>query len=665
MKIFEFQFNPKAKKDRFFRVFSFEPQEKADEERGSLYIIGELQNALPSSENFLQILADLIFKEYAASAKTGQEKKRKFSPATSLKTSLRKANDFLAAESKKGNVDWLGNISLGILLYIPINGGYTMYFTKVGGMKIWMARNGSLVDVGKSLEKEKDAASAKVFGNVGSGKIVPEDRVAVVTKELFDIYTKENLLQPIAQFKEEKQFKDLFKTKEKILSQISGVLLFFFMEPLSKQQQDQPLKVPSLPTKLPNIRMPSLPSFKRPNLSLPMLKIKAPRVPPLLLPKAGVLIPEKLKPKMKLHTFHDIPLLKKTLGLLFILAVILGIGFAIFKGTAVSPEAVAAQAALEATEILQFQGARALTLEDEEEANRLYQEAWEKIRPYRDREEFQVIAHEIDTQLQKLNSITFIGNPDLFVRLDISAVPEAPQKVLAVGGTLYFFHPFSSQVIATEISSKAQAILSPGRNLRFGDNFQETFVFFADPNILVAFNESSGWQEHEVLLPNNFSPQGLASFGSNIYVFDGSAGQIVKASLSKQNTETWVSASSEKKPLDALSIVIDGNIWVLKPKGEVQRYFKGEYEESLEINVFPSLEKATKIYTRAQLPYLYILDTENARILVVTKFGDVIRQYQSPPFGQASDFVVSADGEILYVLVGQEVYQIADILIDS
>jgi len=68
MRIFEFQFNPKAQKDRFFRVFSFEPKNPpaAREEQGSLYIAGELQNVLPGNETFLQKLADLIYKEYTA-----------------------------------------------------------------------------------------------------------------------------------------------------------------------------------------------------------------------------------------------------------------------------------------------------------------------------------------------------------------------------------------------------------------------------------------------------------------------------------------------------------------------------------------------------------------------------------------------------------------------
>lgn len=662
MKIFEFQFNPKAQKDRFFRTFTFEPTDESQEEQGSLYIVGELQHALPSSSSLLQKLADLIHKEYIAGAESSQDKKKSFSPTTSLKAALRKANDFLAEESKKGNVDWLGNLHLAILLLVPANAGYTLYFTKVGHMKVWMARNGSLVDAGKSLEREEGEGSSKVFGNVGSGKLMAEDRVAVVTKDLFEAFSKENLLQTISQFKEEKQFKTLFKNKEKALSKVAGVLFFLVMEPVSRQESGEPVEGSSLPSlRIPQVSVPSLPSFsglKRPNFSLSQFK-----APNVSLP--AVSVPDRINPKTRWETLRAIPPLKKAVGLVFVLAIILGIGFAIFEGSSFSSDSLDAQAALEAAETLQFRAEQQLAQQNEEEANRLFQEAWQTIVPHANDPQFSTIRQEIETQLQKLNRVEFIGSPELFVTLDASAVPEVPERLLAISGNLYFYHPFSSQIIAVETASKSQAVLSPGRNLKFGDNFNSTFLFFADPNLLISFDEASGWQEQQLAFPDNFRPQGMATFGQSVYFFDGGRGEIAKGSLSQSNVEHWLMANSEKKPLDAASIAIDGNIWVLRNNGEIQRYFTGEYEESINLQVFPKLENPTKIYTRAQLPYLYILDAEHARVLVISKFGDIIRQYQSPDFQEATDFAVPPGGNSMFILKGTQVFRITDIVGES
>src|SRR3989344_8939906 len=87
MKIFEFQFNPKAKSDRFFRVFSF-PAPKEMLDRGDMYIMGELKNALPANANFLDQLATLLSKEYYDAEKPNLNASHR------LKNALKKGNSF-------------------------------------------------------------------------------------------------------------------------------------------------------------------------------------------------------------------------------------------------------------------------------------------------------------------------------------------------------------------------------------------------------------------------------------------------------------------------------------------------------------------------------------------------------------------------------------------
>jgi len=170
MKIFEFQFNPTVRKDRFFGAYSFNPPQEMPE-RGSIYVVGELTNALPINSTLLDRLADVLQQEYYA-----PEKSTKQSASQRLKNALKKANSFLAEESKKGNVDWLGNLHFLLLLFAPvlrqdgaIAPGYTLYFAKVGDVKLWMARSGSLVDAGKSIEtakKDDGSAISVILGDI-------------------------------------------------------------------------------------------------------------------------------------------------------------------------------------------------------------------------------------------------------------------------------------------------------------------------------------------------------------------------------------------------------------------------------------------------------------------------------------------------------------------
>jgi len=284
MKIFEFQFNPKAKKDTFFKVFSFEPDGKEDRARGSLHIVGELENALPSNGAFLGKLASKISDEYYAFGKSAPDqppKKRMPTSEASLKNALKKANEFLGQEAKKGNVDWLGNLHFTVIVFVATSQGHIIYFTKVGGMKIWMARHGSLVDVGKNLEHEDMVNQpTKVFGNIGSGRVVADDRVFLVTKDLFEFFVKTNLLQTVSQMQDDKQFKNLFKEQEKQLADISGILYLFIIEapveipkPDNKKTTAKKTEQTTFALPIPQAVLNKIPSFTMPKISVPHISI--------------------------------------------------------------------------------------------------------------------------------------------------------------------------------------------------------------------------------------------------------------------------------------------------------------------------------------------------------------------------------------------------------
>ena len=222
MKIFEFSFNPKKRKDRFFQVFSYEPKSPKEKPKGSLYIVGELNNALEFNSRFLKRLAETIQSEYYSSSQK--------TAASALKAALKKANMFLTQENKKGNVDWLGNLHLAVLLFITVKERKTMFhFTKTGNIKISLVRQGMVVDVGKNLDSSS-RQPGKVFENLVSGALMPNDSVTAVSKEVFDVLAREKSLGGIGTLKEAKQFREFFLKRQRMLSLSSGVLVSFVIE---------------------------------------------------------------------------------------------------------------------------------------------------------------------------------------------------------------------------------------------------------------------------------------------------------------------------------------------------------------------------------------------------------------------------------------------------
>jgi hypothetical protein len=591
MRIFEFQFNPKAKKDRFLKAFSFDPPAGGSgNEKGTIFVVGDLRNALPKNNSLLAQVVALIQESYYE----GAGKSQKFVPDISLKNALKKANNFLAAEAKKGNGDWLGNLHFALVLLVPNDKGYKMYFTKVGNTKLWIARNNSLVDVGKTIESARDTVDSftKVFGSVGSGSVMPLDRVFVITEELFDIFGTLNLLADIAHMQEEKQFKDLFKKKEKELSKVSGMLYFLFMEPVVVSEEGEQVRtLPNMP--IPRLALPSLPKLRLP-------------------------APKGLhSPILKIPSFQNIPLFKKAVGLLFVLLLVLGMGYAIFAGTSSDPPP-----RIEDVPGIDWTGA---------------------------------------------TNLRAIDNPELIAELSDALIGQELDRMLALGQSLYLFGS-SREILAVEADTKSQAPLSLQRSPRFGGSLENTFLFFTDPNVFLVFDESAGWQEHTTTLPSDFFAEGMTTFAGNVYLFDGREGQVVKIvanDVGDWGAVQWLDVSSSRKLLDVKDIAIDGNIWALGKNGEIQRYFKGVYAESLQFSIVPPLEGATKIVTNSQLPYLYVFDPTLGRVVVLTKFGDVVSQYKAEAFVKASDFAVSDNGETIYVFSQGKVYRISGVLVES
>lgn len=552
MRIFEFQFNPKAKTNRFFRVFSFSAPKEL-EDHGNMYIVGELANALPTNENFLDQLAKLLQKEYYDAEKLNQN------AAHRLKNALKKGNAFLADEAKSGNVDWLGNLHLLVLLFVPAAQGYTLYFTKVGGMKLWLARNGSLVDAGKSIdERKKDDESVKVFGNVGSGRVLPEDRVVALTEELFDYFSKENFLQTITQLKEEKQFKNIFKSREKAMSALSGILLFALVEVSQASTEDNQ----SIKSKL-ALRAPSLGAL-----------------PKIMLPKISFSIPSAIQGRLLSVSVFKMSGLRKRIVSLALLVFVLLVGFATFGAEQNRRK--------DALEILNERAA-------------------------------------LEEELRIANKIVDIANPEVVVEFDESFAAENFQHMTQIDGTFYFFD-------------------SPSQNISLYDSQAQTFEI-ASQSMLADF-------------PADFQLGGMEQFTGNFYFLDKRTGEILKSSVQGRGEfEKWLNPLSSQKPNNARAMSIDGSIWMLEAGNTISRYYKGRYQETLNLAIFPPLQSAVSVKTGAQIPYLYILDRAEKRLVVLTKSGELIAQYRSPAFAQVRDFAVSPNGLTAYLFDSEKLFE--------
>ncbi|MBI2123975.1 MAG: hypothetical protein HYU04_01930 [Candidatus Wildermuthbacteria bacterium] len=593
MQVFEYYFNPKAQKDRFFEVSSMEPrlrpsllardyggQAEKDPSRGNLYIIGELEHTLPQNSGLLQKFAKVVSREY--SSPTAVKTQDAFFHAL-----VKGANDFFAQELKRGNSDWLGNLHIA-LLYIKNSGKRSsVVFTRCGGMKVFMTRGTNVVDLTKNLHDSSHGT--ELFASSVSLHAFAQDKIVVLTRDVYNALNKENALSDLSAPARAQQFQVFFKEREKAFSRLSGILFAVLTEEFVSQTPPLSfLKKSMFSMHLPRIRVP----FAR-LLRFPVFKIKAP----------SLMLSDTKKQKIVM--------------LVAFFALLAG-GFLAFQGEKQELQRQVQTIVLQ-IQVIQKEGRDALELDDRRSANILLQEAWKKASSHTGREipfreTFLALQEELEQQLLSINSIQYVENPTTIVDIKQENIELIPQNMLLAQGNLYLFNPFSPQIFIFDLQEEKGKVVS-------------------DPSIRKPDART-------------------AEFNKNVYVLNPQEGTIAK------NKEPWMSEGSMKKPMGAKSIAVDGNIWILSQENILQRYFGGLWQEDITPLIFPLLKNASMIKAFPELPYLYVLDPSESRVILLSKSGDLVRQYFLDAQGSLLDFTLSRNGNTLYLLAGSRVFAI-------
>jgi len=661
--VFEFYFNPKIKPDLLFDSFCYEPENIYERRVGSLYMVGVFKNVLPRNLRFLDNLVKVIKERYYIPTL--------HSPEKSLKESLKSANEFLERTAKSGNVGWLGNLSFTVLSLR----NFELNFTKVGDLKIYLIRGGQIIDIDKKLRFEEiEPYPLKIFCNIVSGKLAENDIVLVLTKEVLDYFQGQNLLNEIAQILpfEEKKLREILDKRRGDLSKISGIcLLIFLSKEISAKKRETILPSPK-EFSLKEVFSPIVNYFK--NL------IKKPRLPILKFP--SIKFPRLKPPKL----FAPRPQFAYNKNLVFILALV----FFLVIGFFVSRQEEERQFKIYQNNLNQIQekvnqAESFLILKENrpqalQNANVLLKEGWEELSPLTkiaptlpQNLSIQIFSLEnvISQNLYQLNKLVEIEEPKLL--FEFTPKEFVPQKMTFFNGELYFFSPYAENLFRLNLpaqilpgktwageEAKGELIKITGK-FNLAAPIDDSIAFFSKPNQLTILKgrEQSSSSLGEPYSDFNFNA--LSSFKGNLYFLDSKKGELIKypAPISEGENfpQIWLSPQT-KKALGAKSFAIDGLIWVLNKDNSISKYSASDFRETIKLDIFPEIKDFSKIFTSSALPYLYLLEPEQNRVVILNKSGGIVKQFQSEKFDNLLDFAVSKEGETIWLLNGLKVYQI-------
>lgn len=676
MRIFEFHFNPKAKEDLAFDSYCYEPENVYEKKLGSLFLVGEIKNALPQHLRLLEKFSSFFKKEYYAKA-------GKFSPESSLKHSLKDANEYLEKIVKSGDVSWLGNLNLAILSVKNFN----LNFAKAGDLAILLLREGQATDIGKKLEfEDMEPYPLKIFGKIVSGKLAEGDILLVLTKEVFNFFSNplksldgkpvrngQTLIGEIMKMRpfEEQKLKALLRNREKELLKISGVclLLLFSKDEYSENQRQRSFNFQAKPEKF-SLREPFLPFIKafgkaKSYCKKTLLKFNA--AGKNLLKLKEFKLKSKLRiPKIKAGSKSGIKipaiLLRKNAVLILSLTLILLLGSLLFQKQERDKLKMIETAMAEIRqEILQAEDY--LALDNDKKAYEIYKKALEQViliskEKSALQDEALALENSIEENLEKISKLEKVSDPELLFEFDEKEF--IPQKMVLFQSNFYFFSPLSGDAYKVDLAGE-KSVLNLGQPFSEAVDFGSQILCFQKPNLVFFLRNNSLSEPFSLTLPySGFNLKTLAVYRSNLYFLDAEAGEITKyeypVTENKDFPQTWLVKGTQKVD-GAKSMAIDGPIWILNKDNAVSQYYNGNFRKTMALDIFPVPENLSKI--QALYGLFYILEPSKKRLIIMTEGGEVVKQFQSEKFDNLKDFSVSSTGRTIWLLNGVKIFKVS------
>lgn len=221
----------------------------------------------------------------------------------------------------------------------------------------------------------------------------------------------------------------------------------------------------------------------------------------------------------------------------------------------------------------------------------------------------------------------------------------------------------SAQQAPTVQTAKAPDGASP--LLSFESQTNSTYVatdatiFYAADNTGVTTYSKGSTKGTQVIKADWKSIGGFATYLGNLYLLDQQNGITKYVPTGSTFTKTAYFAAGVSPDLSkAVSIAIDGSIWILTSDGTVTKYTRGKQDTLTLSGLNKPLSAPSVIVTSVDDNNVYIVDKGNSRLVVVKKTGEFITDYQAGIIKHADGLDVSEKDKKAYILSGGTIYQV-------
>lgn len=285
-------------------------------------------------------------------------------------------------------------------------------------------------------------------------------------------------------------------------------------------------------------------------------------------------------------------------------------------------------------------------------------------RTEKERESYNLINNQLKKFAEKLYSQKFIENPEILINLEEMNPQIRATNIINIDGDIYTFDRntnFIYQIKGRKIEKANETSVNVGyleKMISFG---KDNLIFVCNNHNLADFDLVRKKLSPISLASSfpNLQIKDIASYSESLYILDSKDSQILEYTKTIDGFAKEIKWLQEEANLNnAISIAIDGSIYILKRDGEVIKFYKGKKVKFSLEKIYPKLTDAIKIYTNADLKYIYILDPTNKRLVIFKKDGRLKEQLISSKFNDLKDFAISRNEKIIWFLNGNTILRV-------
>jgi hypothetical protein len=278
--------------------------------------------------------------------------------------------------------------------------------------------------------------------------------------------------------------------------------------------------------------------------------------------------------------------------------------------------------------------------------------------------DFQIIKISFDKQKNSLNNVISIVETEKIADLSKNTYSFVPNGILKLENFLYLYELTSGFLYKINLidNSSELIFLSSKDTFKLGAATSDEILLLANPEKIAVYNYNEKYNLYMLKpnLENTFNIKDMSSYDNNLFFLDTQRLNIFKYSRTEGilNGSQWIIKGPTDELNDAVSLAVDGDIFVSTQSGGVFKYSQGKKIKDLKLDIAPPLSQAGQIFTSEELKNLYIIDAPNTRIISYDKTDGLIKQYSVPELKTLRDFWVDSNEQTIYLLNGLEVHKI-------